>query len=269
MAAVDRSQIQSIELLPRGCATVALPSFLLDTAMSLRLILPVIVAFLLITITSVRAQVADTIKIDGKTYRLDGIDPPETDQTCLNEDGEPYTCARKAADELTKFVAGRLIKCDDLRADPTYPKRRMGQCSVDGIDLHHWLVEHGWALNSEPDAKGRFKTDEDDARAGHFGLWKGCFVSPKDFRRWNKESAKLLGATCPRDAREKLFPDEATMSTGCDIKGHYALRAWPSAGIYHLPECGSYQRTKGKRWFCSEDDALAAGFRKSYTCGWW
>ena len=211
---------------------------------------------------------ADTIKVDDKIHRLDGIDAPETDQNCLNEDAELYPCGRKAAEELSKFIAGRPIKCDDLRADPVYSKRRVGQCSVDGIDLHHWLVEHGWALNLEPDAKGRFKTDEDDARRGHFGLWKGCFAAPHDFRRWNS-AAKLLGANCPADARGKLFPDEATMPAGCEIKGHYAIRAWPSSGIYHLPTCGSYRRTKAKRWFCSEEEALAAGFRKAYSCGWW
>ena len=59
------------------------------------------------------------------------------------------------------------------------------------------------------------------------------------------------------------------MPAGCAVKGHYATRAWPSKGIYHLPECGSYRRTKVKRWFCSGEDALAAGFRKAYTCGWW
>ena len=59
------------------------------------------------------------------------------------------------------------------------------------------------------------------------------------------------------------------MPAGCDIKGHYAMRAWPYRGIYHLPGCGSYRRTKAKRWFCSEEEALAARFRKAYTCGWW
>ena len=85
----------------------------------------------------------------------------------------------------------------------------------------------------------------------------------------SKRAAKLLGASCPADAREKLFPDEAKMPAGCFIKGHYALRAWPNAGIYHLPTCGSFDRTKAKRWFCSEEEALAAGFRRSYTCGRW
>lgn len=178
-----------------------------------------------------------------------------------------YLCGRAAAEALDKFIAGRAVRCDDLGPDPKYPKRRIGQCSVDGTDLHWWLVEKGWALNFEPHARGRFKVYEAEAQAGHFGLWKGCFVAPQDFRYWRKHSAKLLGASCPPDARAKLFPDDPRMPGGCEIKAKYALRAWPKLGIYHLPGCGSYRRTtKPDRWFCSEDDAMAAGFRGSYTC---
>jgi hypothetical protein len=216
-----------------------------------------------------RGEDANAITIAGKIYRLEGIDAPDVDQSCLDEDGEVYSCGRRAREELKKFIAERPVQCADLRADPASSNRRIGQCSVDGIDLHSWLVLQGWALNLEPQAKGRFKTNEDDARGGRFGLWKGCFVAPQDFRKWNKRTAKLLGPSCPADARDKLFPEDAAMPVGCEIKGHYAVRAWPSAGIYHLPGCGSYGRTKAKRWFCSEQEALAAGFRKAYTCGWW
>jgi hypothetical protein len=32
--------------------------------------------------------------------------------------------------------------------------------------------------------------------------------------------------------------------------------------------CRSYASlTKTNRWFCSEEDALAAGFRKAFNCG--
>ncbi len=54
----------------------------------------------------------------------------------------------------------------------------------------------------------------------------------------------------------------------CVIKGNIS-----SSGekIYHLPGCGSYSRTvidesAGEEWFCSEDDAEAAGWRKAKNC---
>jgi hypothetical protein len=38
-------------------------------------------------------------------------------------------------------------------------------------------------------------------------------------------------------------------------------------GIYHLQGCPSYPAiTMPQRWFCAEDDARAAGFRRAYNC---
>jgi hypothetical protein len=76
-------------------------------------------------------------------------------------------------------------------------------------------VEHGLGLNFEPCAKGELATDEEDARRGHFGMWKGCFVAPRVFRHWNGK-ATLLGPECPQDARGKLFPDIIDMPAGCE-----------------------------------------------------
>jgi endonuclease YncB( thermonuclease family) len=230
-----------------------------------------LLVLLLLALGNVRADDADTLTIDGTRYRLDGIDAPELDQNCLDADGELYPCGQMAVQELFKFIAGRIVSCDDRGPDTSHANaiRRIGQCAVDGVDLHRWLVVHGWAINFEPYARGRFKDDEREAREGRFGIWKGCFVAPQDFRRWHNRTAKLLGPTCPPEARAKLFPDHPRMSLGCEIKGKYAVRAQLSGhrGIYHVPGCGSYRRTMNPdRWFCSEDDAVAAGFRRSLTC---
>jgi methylphosphotriester-DNA--protein-cysteine methyltransferase len=56
------------------------------------------------------------------------------------------------------------------------------------------------------------------------------------------------------------------MAPGCTIKGKFVLRAKITGhrGIYHMEGCRSYQRTKSPdRWFCSEADAQAAGFRRA------
>jgi len=225
---------------------------------------------LLITPDPAAADSIDTLTAaDGKRYRLDGIDAPESDQACLDERGNPYRCGAVASAALAAFIAGRPVQCTDAGPDSKVTDRLVGQCFVDGTDLNHWLVENGWAINFEPYAKGRFKTDEETAKAGRLGMWAGCFVSPQDFRLWLKGAAILRGEGCPADARERLFPEEAEQPSGFEVKGHYALRAFPHKGIYHLQSCGSYRRTKAKRWFRTEADAIAAGFRKAYTCGWW
>jgi len=62
--------------------------------------------------------------------------------------------------------------------------------------------------------------------------------------------------------------DTAPPSGACLIKGNVSLRG---ERIYHLPGCRYYGPTKvdparGERWFCSEADAIAAGWRRTKVC---
>jgi endonuclease YncB( thermonuclease family) len=217
----------------------------------------------------------DTLILDDTTFRLDGIEGPQTDQVCLDETGAKWSCGIAARDRLREWIGRRAVRCDDKGPDRVLKKRRTGICWVEGepASLNQWLVREGWALNLEPHAKGRFKADQESARDNRMGLWKGCFVSPEALRRWTISTARLLGAACPKDnnwpVREILFPDHPAMPTGCSIKGRVATRAQITGhrGIYHLEVCNSYERTKTPhRWFCSEEEAQADGFRKAYTC---
>ncbi len=57
-----------------------------------------------------------------------------------------------------------------------------------------------------------------------------------------------------------------TSNTDCLIKGNTK-----NGKIYHLPSCRSYKlvivdESFGDSWFCTEQDALAAGFRKAKEC---
>ena len=146
---------------------------------------------------------------------------------------------------------------------------------IEGVatTLNEWLVREGWALNFEPYAKGQFKAAEEDARKEGRGLWRGCFSAPQAQRRGTKKEAKLLGSACTsgmdKEVRDMLFPAHPAMPPGCLIKGKIAARAQVTGhrGIYHMAGCRSYGRTKTPyRWFCSEDEAQAEGFRKAFTC---
>jgi endonuclease YncB( thermonuclease family) len=215
-----------------------------------------------------------TLQLGGMTYRLDGIDPPAFDQICIDEHADAWTCGVEARDQLAKLIGDRQVRCDDLGVDLTYKKRHIGVCKVEGetTSLSQLLVRQGFALNVEASATGRFKVDEARARDDRQGLWKGCFVAPQEFRRGRKDGA-LLGGSCradrDREIREALFPEDLAMPSGCNIKGKFAVRArvTGNVGIYHLQACRSYPAlTKPDRWFCSEEDAQAAGFRKAYNC---
>ena len=215
----------------------------------------------------------DTFQLDRTTYRLDGIDAPEIDQTCLDQSGEVWPCGVTARDRLSAYIGNRAVRCEDKGPDPAYKHRRIGTCSIDSeaTTLSEWLVREGWAIKSDPDAKGRFTAEEADARENRRGLWKACFAEPRALRAWNHNGARLIGSGCQAGhenrTRDKLFRVDTAMPPGCPIKAKLALRAIGYEGIYHLPSCGSYRRLKRvNRWFCSEEDALAEGFRKALTC---
>lgn len=215
-----------------------------------------------------------TLQLGSVTYRLDGIDTPALDQVCIDEHADAWTCGVEAREQLTRLIGGRAVRCDDLGIDPTARKRHLGVCTVEGetTSLSELLVRQGFALNVEASATGRFKPDEARARENRQGLWKGCFVAPQEFRRGKKDGT-LLGGSCRADRdqeiREVLFPVDLAMPSGCNIKGKFAVRARVTGnlGIYHLQACRSYPAlTKPDRWFCSEEEAQAAGFRRAYNC---
>jgi endonuclease YncB( thermonuclease family) len=216
----------------------------------------------------------NNIQLGEVTYRLDGIDAPELDQTCIDDQADPWTCGVDAREQLTRLIGGRPVRCDDLGPDKTYKKRHIGLCTVEGemTSLNQQLVGAGFALDFEPSAKGRFLEDEGSAREARRGLWKGCFVAGEEFRLGKKDGS-LHGAACrtdrDRQIREALFPEDLAAPSGCNIKGKFAVRARVTGdvGIYHLRACPSYPAiTHPDRWFCSEDDAQAAGFRRAYNC---
>ena len=62
-----------------------------------------------------------------------------------------------------------------------------------------------------------------------------------------------------------LASASAGESNGCNIKGNVSTRG---ERIYHVPGQKYYDETRvsashGERWFCSEEEARAAGWRRS------
>jgi hypothetical protein len=69
----------------------------------------------------------------------------------------------------------------------------------------------------------------------------------------------------PWDWRRGQRLTETAGGDGCTIKGNLNSKG---DRIYHLPGQENYEQTvispsKGERWFCSEDEARAAGWRRA------
>ncbi|MGA7390934.1 MAG: thermonuclease family protein [Pseudolabrys sp.] len=211
------------------------------------------------------ARVIDgnTLVIDATKIRLERIDAPETDQVCLNAKAIRWNCGIEARDQLAAHVAGREIKCTSNGVDAY--RRTLATCYLAGEDLNGWMVQQGWAL---PYFRQSFVyvDAQNEARTQQRGLWQGAFIAPSDWRHRNKTTT-IMGTLKAPNAQAILLGPTATAnapSPECMIKGDIT---GARRRIYHMQNQKSYARIKmdkgGKRWFCTTEEAEAAGWRRA------
>ena len=189
----------------------------------------------------------DSLRVAGQRIRLHGIDAPELKQRC-KANGERWHCGRDAARALAQRIGGGHVRCTPRDRDRY--GRVVAVCRAGGVDLNAWVAAQGWALAYRRYSKD-YVGEERAARAARRGIWRGEFVAPWDWRR----GERLAGAPA----------DSSTESAGCRIKGNISRSG---ERIYHVPGGEYYARTrispsKGERWFCSEREARAAGWRRA------
>jgi endonuclease YncB( thermonuclease family) len=187
----------------------------------------------------------DTLDIHGNRIRLHGIDAPESAQLCLDSDQKPWRCGQQAALVLAERIGRAVVRCE--KRDVDRYQRIVAVCSLGNTDLNGWMVRHGWAV-----AYRRYSLDyveaENAAQQARAGIWIGRFIDPASWRRG-----------------ERLKVEGAAHARRCQIKGNISRNG---QRIYHVPGDEYYEATridesKGERWFCSEDEALKTGWRKS------
>ena len=81
----------------------------------------------------------DTLRMDGKTYRLWGIDAPESAQTC--RDG--WQAGRMATTRLEALMAGKSVQCQERGVDRR--GRTIAVCHAGGQDIGERMVREGYA----------------------------------------------------------------------------------------------------------------------------
>jgi len=122
----------------------------------------------------------DTLIIDGRHIRLQGIDAPEMKQTCRRQERD-YDCGVEARSVLRKLIDERAVRCSGTRNDKY--GRLLGDCRAGDLDLNRTMVEDGWAV-----AYGSYTSEEAGARREGRGIWAGSFERPQD---WRKEHQTL------------------------------------------------------------------------------
>jgi len=190
----------------------------------------------------VKVTDGDTVHVldQSKTrykIRLGGIDAPERKQAF----------GRKSTQNLAKYVAGEYIEVEYDKRDRY--GRIVGKLLKDGRDINLLQVKGGYAWHykqyqNEQSAEDRtlYNSAEAEARKKKLGLWSAKAIPPWEWRRKGSQE---------------------TTKKGCNIKGNINSKG---DRIYHVPGRSSYGPTrineaKGERWFCSEKEARAAGWR--------
>jgi endonuclease YncB( thermonuclease family) len=189
----------------------------------------------------------DTLNIEGLGVRLHGIDAPETAQTCRDGQGRDYACGERATARLRGLAENQRVTCEGHEFDQY--KRFVAVCRVGSVDVNRIMVAdgHAWAfVRSSQD----YVAIEQEARVARRGVFAAANQAPWDFRSgaW---SAAQESARPPRPR--------------CPIKGNVSRSG---ERIYHMPWQRDYGRIRmdqgeGKRWFCDENEAVAAGWRKA------
>lgn len=194
----------------------------------------------------------DSFEIGGVGVRLYGVDAPEGRQSCTR-DGRDWACGDEAARKLRSLVGDRSITCTQRDVDDY--SRIVATCRAGNVDLAAEMARSGFAT-----AYRRYSNDyvdeEAEARAARRGIWAGEFTAPEAYRSERRETGNTRDAAPQQGRRD-----------GCYIKGNISS---DGDRIYHTPDSPTYSNTgideaKGERWFCTEAEARAEGWRPPRT----
>lgn len=190
----------------------------------------------------IRVVDGDTIRVGGETVRIFGIDAPEVKQTCTRADGRRWDCGRWSAEQVRRLYQGKRARCTGLDTDRY--GRTVARCTVGGRDMGAEIVGAGLAT-----AYTRYSRDYVEIEKAAVVAGRGIFGSTLD---------------PPAAFRAAETPAPQAAPGRCVIKGNISS----SGRIYHVPGQENYDVTRispsrGERWFCSEAEARAAGWRKA------
>ena len=171
----------------------------------------------------------DTLRIGSERIRLHGIDAPESKQSCRAR-GETWACGAAATRALRERIGGRSVECAERDRD------RYGRIvvvsQVVGVDVNAWMVEQGWPLRTG--ATRRIASRRSRLQRAPAGACGGPTSSCRRAGAAGRGSAAAAGGA-----------------------GDYRIKG-------NVRHNGSRIDTaKGERWFCTEAEARAAGWRRA------
>lgn len=166
----------------------------------------------------------------GQRVRLLGITAPELD----------FCGGQEAANLLEEIVLGRPIRLEDQFFDKY--GRAVALAYANNILVNEVILKEGWA---------RY----DGAKSSQSETLRSAYQLARE------EKKGIFSSLC---RQEKNLDNPQ-----CSIKGN--IDKGTGKKTYHFPGCREYNTTiiekdLGEEWFCIEEEALKAGFKKSQNC---
>ncbi len=186
----------------------------------------------------------DTFDVGNVRVRLHAVDAPELDQMCETQGRPTWACGAWVSDEVRRRYQGARAVCEQTDMDRY--GRVVARCVVDGQDMGEALVSDGLVFAYRQYGWDYDLAEKRAAVAGR-GLHGSDVQTPAEYR-----------------ADQRPAPQQPEVD-GCEIKGNLSRSG---SRIYHMPGQADYAATriseaKGERWFCSEREAVAAGWRRA------
>lgn len=172
----------------------------------------------------------DTVVLEGKSrVRLRHMDAPD----------EPFCGSKEAQETLEKLVTGKKVRVQELIPDQY--GRGMALVYIGNTLINQKMIESGWVrYHHDISSKEEdLKKASEKAKEEKLGIYASCQSM------------------------------ENTKNPKCNIKGN--IDKSTDTHIYYLPNCAQYAYTVveediGETWFCTEREAIKAGFSKAKTC---
>lgn len=198
------------------------------------------------------------VSIDGKVERLRliGINTPET-----VDPRKPVECfGTEASNKAKTLLSGKkvILESDSSQGERDKYDRLLRYVFLeDGTSFNLLMVKEGYAYEYTYDLPYKYQTSfkqaQKEAEVNKAGLWGDT----------------CNGKNTPITTNSSSGSTQTDGSSGpCTIKGNINSK---KEKIYHVIGCGSYNKTTidesaGERWFCSEQEAIDAGWRKALNC---
>lgn len=111
---------------------------------------------------------AGTIRLDGETLRLWGIEAPPLDAEC-DLDGGQWKCGRQAAQSLRAMLNRTRLFCERV---PAYDGPDYAKCRTAEHDISEWMVRNGWAVERAFYSDNAYSRAQTQAKIENLGVWR-------------------------------------------------------------------------------------------------